>query len=174
LVSRRAFEPAVLSFLDREVLDMSSAAEARRPTHVPPGFKFRTEIRGETGLGFSGDPAQVGLIYARGRTDEDRLFPLTLHVSSRRRARLIGTEQHRGRRITLRRARAQATYHDGMWKLGHGPSERRVAPGTVIHWDSSDVHSLTLTAKGRVFAVRGARSRGIELQDLVRTLESVL
>ena len=30
---------------------MSSAAEARRPTHVPSGFKFRAEFRGETGMG---------------------------------------------------------------------------------------------------------------------------
>jgi hypothetical protein len=127
-----------------------------------------------TGLGFPSDPGQVSLVYARGAKDEDRLFPLTLHASSRKRARLIGTEQHRGRRIPLRGGRVHAMYHDGMWTLGHGADERRVAPGTVIHWDRSEVHSLTVLAKGRVFAIRGARSRGVELEDLVRTLESVL
>jgi hypothetical protein len=153
---------------------MSSAAELRRPTHVPPGFKFKAELRGETGLGFFGDQAQLVLLYARGTKDEDRLFPLTLHASSKRQARLIGTEQRRGRRIRLRGSRSYATYHDGIWKLGSGPDERHVARGTVLHWDRSDVHSLAVAAKGRVFAVRGARSRGVELADLVRTLESVL
>ena len=153
---------------------MSSAAEARRPTHVPSGFKFRAEFRGETGMGFSGDPSQVSLVYARGMTADDRVFPLTLHVSSARHVRLIGTEEHEGSRVRLPRSRARATYHDGMWMLGPGPDQRRVAPGTVIHWDNSDVHSLTLAREGKVFALRGARRRGVGLEELVRTLESVL
>lgn len=153
---------------------MSSAAEARRPTHVPSGFKFRGELRGATGFCFASDASQLTFVYARTALDEDRLFPLTLSVSTTSNARLVGTEQHRGTRVRLRHAGSYATYHDGMWMLGPGADERVVGDSTTIHWDRSDVHSLSLRRNGRVFAVRGARSRGVHLDDLVRILESAL
>jgi hypothetical protein len=153
---------------------MSSAAQAGRPKHVPAGFKFRAELRGATGFGFPGDASQLTFVYARTALDEDRLFPLTLSVSTATSARLVGTEQHRGTRIRLPHARSYATYHDGLWMLGSGADERVVGDSTTIHWDRSDVHSLTVRRGGRVYAVRGARSRGVGLEDLVRILESAL
>ena len=133
---------------------------------IPPDFKFRFQVEGERAGGFAADPGQAVLVYGSGR-DVNR--PLMIAFGSRDDVALIGTHGHAGTRIKIVNGTVTALYHDGMWKPGAGRSQKRIGE-TLIHWDSADVHSLTIGGlpDGRKIGIRGARSLGVSLGQLVR------
>ena len=135
---------------------------------VPPGYKLRFEVTGESAPAFAEDPEQTVLIYARGKNDIK--YPLMVAFSARTDVALIGTHGHPGSTVLLADGGGEATYHDGMWELADG------APSTSVdqfRWNDRDTHSLTvrLADGSGTVAVRGARSRDASYGGLLRLVE---
>jgi hypothetical protein len=142
-------------------------------TYIPEGFRFRRKFHGDTGLGFPGERDQVTFVYTRPSDPTGLFYPLTVHVAGVGSLRLPGTEENPGRPVAIDGSAVRAVYHDGLWARGRGENERRF--GTeVLHWDRSDLHSLTLALPDRTLAVRGPRSRGVDVDELARILASLL
>ena len=150
---------------------MSGAVKA--PSYIPAPYKFKAEAYGDSGVGFPGDPSQTSFLYTRSWDSDDVFFPLTIHISAHKNAQLMGTEGQSGKPISVSGSEEHGTYHDGIWQPGVGHDERRFG-SVVIHWSRGEVHSLTLPLADRSLGVRGARTRGIGLPELLRVLESML
>lgn len=148
---------------------MTDDVAPARPAYVPSGYKFFRTIVGDEASGFWGVRRQAATVYVRGA---ETMYPLVAHVAREQGARLVGTEGRDGLGIDLGADGATAVYHDGWWAPGRGPDEQR-AGELFIHWDRADAHSITVNAGDRVFAVRGARSKGVSLDELVKVARSL-
>jgi hypothetical protein len=148
---------------------MRHSTEAPRPTYIPHGYSYGFRIDGEAGPGFIRDPDQTVLIYTRSAVDSTH--PLMISLSPSRRLELMATEGHPGLPVALDSG-AEAVYHDGLWSSGPGLDERRDGD-VVVHWDRSDAHSITVRTEDGVYGVRGARSRGVTVDELLKIANSL-
>jgi hypothetical protein len=139
--------------------------------YVPPGYALRDRQEGALILGFGGVDGQVALAYARSTELVDLVLPLTVHTGPPDAPSLSCTENRNGVEIPL--AGGAATYHDGWWAPGDGYAAQWLPDGSVFHWGREDVHSVTVRTPNATLAVRGARSRGIGLDELCRVAASV-
>jgi len=141
---------------------------------LPLGYRLRSRFEGEDAGGFPGSADQLTLIYTRGMSSDDAVYPLLVYVAARGGAtELVGTEGRPGSNVDVGVSGVTAVYHDGMWALGPGPDERRLGELT-LHWDTGEAHSVTLNGGDRLLAVRGARSRGVLARHLVTVARSLL
>jgi hypothetical protein len=139
------------------------------PAYVPAGYRFAFKVVGEDAAGFWGSRDQVLLTYVSG---SDPALPLAVFAAADADAELLGTEQRDGVLLDIGVADATAVYHDGIWQLGSGP-EARQAGQVIVHWSRDDVHSITIAVDGTFYAVRGARSKGVSLDELARVARSL-
>jgi hypothetical protein len=148
----------------------NSSAE---PSYVPDGYKLRSRIDGAAARAFGPNPDQVELIYTTGWQDDAWAYPLLVCLTPVGPATLAATERHPGQPTDIAVPGATAVYHDGLWALGPGEDERRLDPQSVIHWDRIVAHSVTVVWAGGVYAVRGAKTRGVGVDELVRVVKSL-
>jgi hypothetical protein len=142
------------------------------PRYVPGGYRFRTRVQGQIFEGFPGTGDQALIVYRRGSNEASIHRPLIVYVSPPdNEPVLFGTEEKNGQRIDTK-LDAQVIYHDGQWELGRG-EDTRDAGDVFVHWDSSDMHSLTVVHEELLFAVRGSRRNGVGLRELRRIAESL-
>jgi hypothetical protein len=148
--------------------------QTRLAEHLPLGYRLRSRFEGEDAGGFPGSPDQLALIYTRGLGSDEAVYPLLVYVAARGGAKeLVGTEGRSGSSVDIGVSGVTAVYHDGMWAPGPGPDERRLGE-LIIHWDTGDAHSITVSGGGRLLGVRGARSRGVLARHLVTVARSLL
>ena len=50
------------------------------PSYLPPGYKFRQRVSGESAGGFDHIPSQVALFHTIGWEREHFIFPLVVHI----------------------------------------------------------------------------------------------
>jgi hypothetical protein len=144
-----------------------------RPAYVPSGYRFRRSLHGKIFDGFDSELDQVMLIYGAGWTDEAATRPLRVYIGpSNGGTVLFGTEEQRGQELDIGIVGARTNYHEGRWALGPG-IDTRPAGDVVVHWDTSDDHSLTVIYNGLVYAVRGSRLNGVTLDELVKVAKSL-
>jgi len=142
------------------------------PRYVPAGYRFRTRVQGQIFEGFPGSSDQALIVYRRGSADASIQRPLIVYVSPPlNKPVLFGTEKKKGEVIDTD-LDAHVIYHDGQWELGRG-EDTRDAGDVVVHWDSSDLHSLTIVHDDVLYAVRGSRKNGIGRGELQRVAESL-
>jgi hypothetical protein len=156
-----------LELLRLEV-DVASAPDT---LPIPEGYKLYERSTGARGPNFFGDPAQLTFVFKR-HDERDAEYPLVVAVGSDASRQLVGTEGRAGVPVGVAGA-DKAAYHDGMWAVGPG-LDQRVSAGTVIHWETGDAHSVTAYARGKVVGVRGARSRAVDIGDLVAIAASLV
>lgn len=143
--------------------------ESVRPGYVPAAFTLRSAATGDTGHGFPNVDRQVTLEYVNGG---NFIWPLFVVVADEPDQTLFGTEEMAGAPTGLGVSDVEATYHDGIWAAGRGPSERS-AGSVVLHWQSGGCHSLTVRTKTRTLAVRGSETSGVDLDQLIRIARSL-
>jgi hypothetical protein len=153
-------------------MSMAELLDAQ-PAHVPSGYRFRRKVRGRLFEGSRGDDEQAILVYSRGWTEAATYRPLFVYVSPPTNGvELFSTEEQGGQPIALGVGETHAVYHDGRWELGPG-FDARNAGDVVVHWDSSEWHSVTVVHPAGVYAVRGSRRNGIGARELVAVAESL-
>lgn len=157
-----------------------------RPGYVPAGFRLLAAaempvpLDGDAPPGGDRPGEEAAVSYTRGddlrRALRIQAGPRSAGISSRE------TGGHAGIPVDLGAAGVdgvegvdgvQAIYQDGVWVMGPGPDQRRVGEGLTIHWDTSDLHSLTLVGPDSEVTVRGARSLGVTFDELVRVAASL-
>lgn len=142
------------------------------PRYVPAGYRFRTRVQGQIFEGFPGSSDQALIVYRRGSDEGSIHRPLIVYVSPpQNKPVLFGTEKKKGKVVDID-LDARVVYHDGQWELGHG-EDTRDAGDVVVHWDSADLHSLTIVHDDVLYAVRGSRRNGIGSRELRRVAESL-
>lgn len=144
---------------------------ANAPSYTPPGYRLQrvTEANYPPALG---GPAEVTAWYTRGSGIDDARYPLLIHFAGPGAMPLVGTDGHSGQPVDLAIAGAETTYHDGWWTTGPGPESRELGSAT-LHWDTTAMHSLTIsTSAGRV-AIRGAKTRGVSFIELMSIAKSL-
>lgn len=147
--------------------------QALKPTYLPPGYEFRQRRLDEAAEGFRDEPDQVAFIYTQGWEQSDWAYPLIIYLAPPGTTRPVsGTEDHLATNINLDIQATSALYHDGWWSPG--PGDEQIVDGDVmIHWDRSDTHSLTVSSDIAVYAIRGMRSHGVTLEELVKVASSI-
>lgn len=132
----------------------------------PPGYEYYAEQQGPTIAAFGTVETQLAQIFRRSGAPSAE--SLVVYRAERSTRDLVGTEGKSGATIVLSGGRL-ATYHDGMWCLGPGRDERVLGGTTLVHWDPSRAHSLTVKEDDRVLAVRAPAN--VALADLTSILE---
>lgn len=140
-------------------------------TYVPAGYVLRDRQEGALVLGFGGVDGQVALSYSQSRALSDLVFPLTVHLGPPASPPLACTENRPGVPISF--GGRSGIHHDGWWAPGPGNDEQRLPDGSVFHWSRENVHSVTVQTPTATLAVRGSRTRGINVDELRRVAGSV-
>lgn len=142
------------------------------PRYVPGGYRFRTRVQGQIFEGFPGSRDQALIVYRRGSDEASIHRPLFVYVSPpENQPVLFGTEEKSGEVIAAD-LDAHVVYHDGQWELGPG-EDTRDAGDVLVHWNRSDMHSLTIVHTDVLYAVRGSRKNDVGLNELRRVAESL-
>lgn len=132
----------------------------------PPGYEYYAEQQGPTIAAFGTVDTQLAQVFRR--TGAAAAESIVVYRAVRASRDLAGTEGKSGATIVLSGGRS-ATYHDGMWCLGPGREERVLGGTTLVHWDLTRAHSLTVKEDDRVLAVRTPTN--VALDDLISILE---
>lgn len=152
---------------------MAHSLARHAPSHLPHGYRLSREIAGAQAVGFGDAEDQVALIYVRGDAFAAAISPLVVHVVEGDAPRaLAATEGRDGIPVDLGNKDLEAVYHDGAWAPGAGPDERN-AGDVTFHWDTSNVHSVTVRSPAVTVGVRGARDQGIDAPELIRVARSL-
>lgn len=131
----------------------------RTPDYLPEGYRSWTTVLGRDAGGFGAtSDDQYSMTFARGSMPEEKANTLLVYRGPANSGELLGTQRHAGESVDIGVSGVQATYHDGVWAAGPGPEERRVGQHTVIHWDRSIRHSLTVRTPSEVVGVRGPKA----------------
>jgi hypothetical protein len=151
------------------MMTRSLLADAR-PRYVPTGYRYGFRVEGEAAAGFWGNADQVLLNYT---FHKEPSFPLTIFAAAAAGGDVLhGTEHRTGMPVDLGVPGVSAVYHDGLWATGPG-RDQQVVGQFVLHWDDREWHSITIRARDRVFAVRGARSNGVTVDELTSVARSL-
>jgi hypothetical protein len=148
-------------------------AADRAPRSLPPGFALATQLSGSVAGGFPGTADQLAMVYTRGRSIDDFRHPFTVYFGPAGTRALAATEERQGVPVDIGIDGAVATYHDGWWAIGPGEDQRRFGRTTAIHWDRSNVHSITLHTATQTIGVRGSRASGVAFRDLLQAAKSL-
>jgi len=144
-----------------------------RPGFVPPEYSYRHTIEGPAATGFGRIQDQVALFYARGWSNDEMALPLVIHIGPAGAPALWATEGHSGTPIDIGFGETAAVYHDGLWSVGPG-EDQSPSPGVLLHWEKSSIHSVTARSSHGTYAVRGAKTMGVDTEDLIRVARSLL
>jgi hypothetical protein len=146
----------------------------RTPNYVPAGYRSWTTVLGRDAGGFGVESDdQYSMTYARGPMPDDKPSTLLIYRGPVDSGALMGTELHAGESMDIGVAGAASVYHDGMWAPGPGPEERRVGKQTVIHWERSIRHSVTVRTSTGVVGVRGPKAV-LDVDELAKIARSLI
>ena len=144
-----------------------------RSLRVPSGYSLRGSYsEGPIYGGFGNDRVQTAFFFARSELMGDMMYPLVVYAAPAGASNLRWTENRDGELLNI--GGVTALYHDGIWAPGPGYGEQKMPDGGVIHWRRDTFHSLRIDTDERSLAVRGSRSHGVELRELVGLAGSVV
>jgi hypothetical protein len=159
------------------------AGDPYLPAYIPPGYELIQRVEGKSAQGYGTADAeartfrfvddQLSYVFRNGSEKDAWIFPLSVHLGESGGWALTGTEHRPGEVVELGAAGLKATYHNGIWAPGPGKDEHRSAAGGVLSWLENGVHSLTVSWRDGVWAVRGSEQRGVSRNDLLRMANSV-
>jgi hypothetical protein len=146
----------------------------RTPEYVPEGYRSWTTVLGRDagGFGVTSD-GQYSMTFARGPMPDAKADTLLIYRGPVGSGDLMGTQRHAGEPMDIGVADTSTVYHDGMWAPGPGPEERRVGKQTVIHWERSIRHSLTVRTSSQVLGVRGPKAV-LDVDELAKIARSLI
>jgi hypothetical protein len=150
-----------------------SDAPVRRPTFIPNGFEIRRTMQGKDVIGIGIHPSQFALVYTKGWERDDWVYPLIFFVRPDSVGpALAATADHPGTPVDLERPDLAGIYHDGWWTLERPPTE---ADGPNLIWETSRIHSVTVSGPDFKFAIRGAKVWApVSASELIQMAKSAL
>lgn len=150
-------------------------AKTSGPGYLPTGYELSLQGGGADSGGLGLDPNQIVFLYRRGGTAgtrDDWLHPLAVFFGPVGAPDLISTEEHANSQVDVGVPGVATVYYDGLWGLGPGQDQVQ-AGDVVLHWDSSEIHSVTMRWAAGTAAVRGAKARGVGYDELIKIAASV-
>jgi hypothetical protein len=134
---------------------------ADAPRYVPPGYHFVRRWEGADSGNFPADSRQLTWEYLTACTQDAWTYPLLVSWVPSVGTTVTATEHHPGRSVDLGIAGVTAVYQDGWWGVG------------ATSWDSSAVNSITVNWSGGTYGIRGAKTRGVDLERLIKIARSM-
>ncbi len=152
------------------------------PRYLPVGYRLEEIYTGRTD-GFGAAADQRAYWYKNPNHPLGYNNPLVVYVARQpKHTSLVPTRRGEPVVLSLPTGESvQAEYHDGLWSRSSAGApnvarDRQIAlpdgSGTLV-WETGNPHSISFSAHGLTFGVRGARLAGIDRRELIRVANSV-